>query len=42
MFDSKNETKNLELKIKRLGNKILNSTLNEVNFYIKKNEIKKT
>ena len=42
MFNSKNETKNLELKIKRLGNKILNSTLNEINFYIKKNEIKKT
>ena len=41
-FNSKNNSKNLELKIKRLGNKILSSTLNEINFYIKKNEIKKT
>ena len=42
IFNSKNETKNLELKIKKLGNKILKSTLNEINFYIKKDEIKKT
>ena len=41
-FNSKNNSKNLELKIKRLGNKILSSTLNEINFYIKKDEIKKT
>ena len=41
-LNSKNNSKNLELKIKKLGNKILNSTLNEINFYIKKNEIKKT
>ena len=42
MFNNKNNSKNLKLKIKRLGNKILNSTLNELNFYIKKNEIEKT
>ena len=42
IFVTKNNSRNLELKIKNLGNKILNSTLNEINFYIKKNEIKKT
>ena len=31
----KNST-NLQLKIKNLGNKILNSTLNEINIYINK------
>jgi len=41
-FNNKNNSKKLELNIKRLGNKILNSTLDEVNFYIKKDAIKKT
>ena len=36
MLDYKKKDKNLELKIKNLGNKILNSTLNEINFYINK------
>ena len=36
MLNSKKNSKNLEYKIKNLGNKILNSTLNEVNFYINK------
>mgnify|MGYP005642873181 FL=1 len=35
-LNNKNNSKNLKLKIKVLGNKILNSTLNEINFYIKK------
>ena len=41
-LNNKKNSKNLKLKIKVLGNKILNSTLNEINFYIKKDEIKKT
>ena len=41
-LNNKKNSKNLALKIKRLGNTILSSTLNEINFYIKKNEIKKT
>ena len=41
-LNSKNSSKDLELKIKRLGNKSLNSTLTEINFYIKKDEIKET
>ena len=41
-FNNKNNSKKLELNIKRLGNKILSSTLDEVNFYIKKDAIKKT
>ena len=36
IINKKNKHKNLEFKIKSLGNKILNSTLNEVNFYINK------
>ena len=36
MLSNKNNSKNLKLKIKNIGNKILNSTLNEVNFYIDK------
>ena len=36
MLNRKNNSKNIQLKIKNLGNKILNSTLNEVDFYIKK------
>ncbi len=36
MLNNKNNSKNLKLKIKNIGNKILNSTLNEVNFYINK------
>ena len=36
MLNNKNKNKNLEFKIKSLGNKILTSTLNEVNIYINK------
>ena len=36
MLNNKNRYKNLEIKIKNLGNKILNSTLKEINFYINK------
>ena len=36
MLNNKHKYKNLEFKIKDIGNKILNSTLNEVNFYINK------
>ena len=36
MLNNKNKNRNLELKIKSLGNKILTSTLNEVNIYINK------
>ena len=36
MLNTKNKNRNLELKIKSLGNKILTSTLNEVNIYINK------
>jgi len=36
MIGKKNNYKNLEFKIKKLGNKILLNTLNEVNFYINK------
>ena len=36
MFNNKNNSKNLEFKIKNLGNKILNLTLNEINFFINK------
>ena len=35
-LNSKNNSKNLKFKIKNLGNKILISTLNEINFYINK------
>ena len=34
MLDNKNKYKNLEFKIKNLGNKILKSTLKEIKFYI--------
>jgi 3-deoxy-D-manno-octulosonic-acid transferase len=34
MLKNKNKNINLELKIKNLGNKILTSTLNEINIYI--------
>ena len=34
MLNNKNKNINLELKIKNLGNKILTSTLNEINIYI--------
>jgi len=34
LLSNNNKYKNLELKIKKIGNKILNSTLNEINFYI--------
>ena len=36
MLNSRNNSKNLQLKIKSYGNKILNSTLNELNFFINK------
>ena len=36
MLNNKNNNANFEIKIKDLGNKILNSTLNEVNIYIDK------
>ena len=36
LFMSKNNSKNIELKIKALGNKILNLTLKEVNFFVNK------
>ena len=36
MLNNKNNNENFEIKIKDLGNKILNSTLNEVNIYIDK------
>ena len=34
MLNKKNNSKNLKLRIKILGNKILNNTLNEINFFI--------
>ena len=34
MLNNKNKDRNLEFKIKNIGNKILISTLNEINFYI--------
>jgi 3-deoxy-D-manno-octulosonic-acid transferase len=36
MLNTKNNSQNLEFKIKSIGNKILNSTLNEINFFINK------
>jgi 3-deoxy-D-manno-octulosonic-acid transferase len=36
MLKNKNASKNMQLKIKKIGNKILNSTLNEMNFLINK------
>ena len=42
MLKKTNNHKKFEFEIKKLGNKILNSTLEEINYYIKKNEIKKT
>ena len=36
ILNNKKDNRNLELKIKSLGNKILTSTLNEVNIYINK------
>ena len=38
LFDNKTNSQKIENKIKNLGNKILNSTLKEVNFLVKKNE----
>jgi 3-deoxy-D-manno-octulosonic-acid transferase len=38
-FNNKINSKNIKTKIKNLGDKILNSTLKEVNFLVKKNEI---
>ena len=35
IFNMKTNTKNIEIKIKRLGDKILNSTFNEINYFIK-------
>ena len=42
LFNNKTNFLNIKNKIKDLGDKILNSTLKEVNFFIKKNETKKT
>jgi len=36
ILNNNKNSKNLQLKIKNLGSKILNSTLNEINFYMKK------
>ena len=36
MINNKNKYKNLKLKIEKIGKRILNSTLNELNFYINK------
>ncbi len=36
LLSNKNNSKSLEFKIKNIGNKILTSTLNKVNFYINK------
>jgi len=36
IFENKNKYKNIKFKIRNIGNKILNSTLNELNFYINK------
>ena len=36
LLTNKKNSKNLQLKIKNLGNKILNLTLNEINFYMNK------
>ena len=36
MLNNKSNSENLEFKIKNIGNKILNSTLNEINFFINK------
>jgi 3-deoxy-D-manno-octulosonic-acid transferase len=42
ILKSKGNSKSIKLKIKNLGNKILNSTLKEVNLLLTKNEINKT
>ena len=42
MFSNKANSKNIESKIRKLGDKILNLTLKEVNFLLSKNETKKT
>ena len=34
IFNTKVNPKNIEIKIKKLGNKILNSTFNEINYFI--------
>ena len=36
ILSDKIDSKNLEIKIRNIGNKILHTTLNEINFYIKK------
>ena len=36
ILNMKINSKNIEVKIKKLGNKILNITFNEINFFIKK------
>ena len=41
-FKNKNNSMKIKSKIKRLGNKILHLTLKELNFFLIKNEIKKT
>ena len=34
IFSTKVNSKNIEIKIKKLGNKILNSTFNEIDYFI--------
>ena len=34
IFNMKVNSKNIEIKIKKLGNKILNSTFNEIDYFI--------
>ncbi len=41
-FKNKINSKDIKKKINNLGNKILMNTLNEVNYYIEKYEVKKT
>ena len=36
IFDMKTNSKNIEIKIKKLGDKILNSTFNEIDYFINK------
>ena len=42
IYSNKANSKNIESKIRKLGDKILNLTLKEVNFLLSKNETKKT
>ena len=35
IFNMKTNSKDIEIKIKKLGNKILNTAFNEINYFIK-------